>query len=55
MREFTGHYRLIMANKKSLNVVEQCARRDRDDIFDKESDVSFIEAEWDVWMDVSGD
>ncbi len=30
-------------------------RRDRDDIFDEESDVSSIETEWDVWMDVPGD
>ncbi len=47
--EFTGndHYRLIMASKE--NVVEQCARRDRDYIFDEESDVSSIEAEGDVF------
>ncbi len=34
-----------MANKENENVVEQCARRDRDDNFNKESDVSSIEAE----------
>ncbi len=59
--QVNDHYRLIMANKENENIVDhwevvkKCARRDRDDIFDEESDVSSIEAEWDVWMDVPGD
>ncbi len=45
-----------MANKENENVVEHkevvehCARRDRDDIFEEESDVSSIEAEEDVFV-----
>ncbi len=42
-----------MASKENivqqLLSVQQCARRDRDDIFDEESDVSSIEAEGDVF------
>ncbi len=33
----------------ALRSVEQCARRDRDYIFEEESDVSSIEAEGDVF------
>ncbi len=46
--QLNDHYRLIVTNKENENVVEQCARRDRDYIFDKESDISSIEAEGNV-------
>ncbi len=64
LRDFgsgTDFLTIIITNKENMNVVEhqevveQCAQRDRDDIFDEESDVSSIEAEWDMWMNVPGD
>ncbi len=35
----------MRTRKNNFKVVEQCSQRDRDDIFDEESDVSSIEAE----------
>ncbi len=54
--QVNDNYRLIMANVENekdlffaLRSVEQCARRDREDIFEEERDVSSIEAEGDVF------